>query len=66
MWLQCESDTYAVERSSLLVKTWQLQKNEFYNIEPCGLYYKKCRIIIYNCNDITIIIYNRNDSDQNY
>ncbi len=64
--LQCESDTYTVEHSSLLVKTWQLYKSEFYNIEPCGLYYKSCRIVIYNRNDSMIIIYKHNDSGHYY
>ncbi len=30
--------------------------------ETTGLYYKSIRIVIYNCNDSMIVIYDRNDS----
>ncbi len=31
-----------------------------------GLYYKSFRIVTYNCNDSTILIYDRNDSGHYY
>jgi hypothetical protein len=31
-----------------------------------GLYYKSYRILIYDCNDSTIIIYDHNDSGHYY
>ncbi len=33
-----------------------------YGRQGCGLYYKSFMIVIYNCNDSAIVIYDRNDS----
>ncbi len=35
---------------------------KFYNTDTCGLYYKSVTVIIYNCNDSTIVIYDQKDS----
>jgi hypothetical protein len=40
--------------------------NKFYEIDSCGLYYKSFTIVIYIRNDSMIVIYDCNDSGQNY
>ncbi len=52
------------KHSSLLRKSVIYGQKKFYNIGPCGLYYKQVTIVIYDCNDsgqyykttITIVI----------
>ncbi len=38
----------------------------FYSTGSCGLYYKSFTIVIYDCNDSTIVIYDRNGSGKYY
>ncbi len=35
---------------NLLRKLANYVRKRFYNIEPCGMYYKSFMIVIYNCN----------------
>ncbi len=42
------------------------EEKKYYNIENSNLYYKSFMIVIYDCSDGTIIIYNHNDSGQYY
>jgi hypothetical protein len=39
---------------------------KFYEIDSCGLHNKNFTIVIYDCNDSMILIYDRNDSGQYY
>ncbi len=43
------------------------KKIEPYQMLPaCGLYYNSITTVVYDCNDSTVAIYNRNDSGQYY
>ncbi len=37
-----------------------------FSVQTGGLYYKSFTIVIYDCNDSTIVIYGHNDSGQYY
>jgi hypothetical protein len=52
------------KRSSLLWLSVNVDGKEVF--QTCGLYYKSFMIVIYNCNDSTIVIYDRNDSGLYY
>ncbi len=54
------------QHSTYLGKLLIYSRKEFYNIGPCGMYYKSFIIVIYNRNDSTIVIYGLNDSGQYY
>jgi hypothetical protein len=54
------------QHSTYLGKLLIYSRKEFYNIGPCGMYYKNFMIVIYNHNDSTIVIYGLNDSRQFY
>ncbi len=44
-----------LKRSSLQERLSKFIPKMFYEIDPCGLYYKTFRIIIYDHNDSTIV-----------
>ncbi len=47
------------KRSSLLCLSVNVDGKEVF--QTCGLYYKSFMIVIYDCNDSSIVIYNPND-----